>query len=292
MINDQITTPYTTRWRRRGRDGEHDRADAEHEQRGGNDVQARAEHRARGRNRRLASRHRASRTVPRALAATSTAAAPTARRPPNTGAAARRAAASTCTSRPDVSSSAAAPTWPAGRSATTVATRRNATPKYCRTKVPCTPKLSSVSLIDAGTAPVATLATMPNKNAAAATPAHHAQEHRELAPRRRARAATRGRTGGDARRRATRAHPRRRHAERRARSSRRPARPRSAPASSERPQSLSVNGRMRSVHPNGVTSSSQCVLGPESAIMRTTNATPNTSMPRPVATRRIGPAVR
>ena len=53
-------------------------------------------------------------------------------------------------------------------------------------------------------------------------------------------------------------------------------RTRSPPRARAGAQSLSVNGRIRSVQPNGVSQSNQFVLGPESAIMRTTNATPNT----------------
>ena len=47
--------------------------------------------------------------------------------------------------------------------------------------------------------------------------------------------------------------------------------------------SLPVNGRIRSVQPNGVSHSSHLVPGPESAIMRRTNATPNAPSPTPVA---------
>ena len=61
-------------------------------------------------------------------------------------------------------------------------------------------------------------------------------------------------------------------------------------ASTSGRRSLSVNGRMRSVQPNGVSHSSHFVLGPESAIIRTTNATPNTAMPSPVASRRVRPS--
>ena len=51
-----------------------------------------------------------------------------------------------------------------------------------------------------------------------------------------------------------------------------------------------MNGRIRSVQPNGVNHSSHLCSGPESAIMRTTNATPNTPMPKPVARRRVRPS--
>ncbi len=51
-----------------------------------------------------------------------------------------------------------------------------------------------------------------------------------------------------------------------------------------------MKGRIRSVQPKGVSQSSHLVLGPESAIMRKTNATPNAAMPKPVASRRDRPS--
>ena len=53
---------------------------------------------------------------------------------------------------------------------------------------------------------------------------------------------------------------------------------------------MSVSGRMRSIQPNGDNHRSHRVLEPESAIMRTTKATPNTTMPSVVATRRVRPS--
>jgi hypothetical protein len=53
---------------------------------------------------------------------------------------------------------------------------------------------------------------------------------------------------------------------------------------------FSVIGRIRSAQPNGVHHSSHLVACPESAIIRTTKATPNTAMPNPVATRRDRPS--
>ena len=54
--------------------------------------------------------------------------------------------------------------------------------------------------------------------------------------------------------------------------------------------SLCVNGRISSVHPKGVAHNIHRVLEPESAIMRTTKATPTQPIPSPVATRRVRPS--
>ena len=54
--------------------------------------------------------------------------------------------------------------------------------------------------------------------------------------------------------------------------------------------SLVVKGCMRSTQPNGVAQSSHRVAEPESAAIRTTIATPNTTMPSPLATRRVRPS--
>ena len=53
---------------------------------------------------------------------------------------------------------------------------------------------------------------------------------------------------------------------------------------------MSVSGRMRSIQPNGDNHRSHRVLEPESASMRTTKATPKTTMPSVVATRRVRPS--
>ena len=47
---------------------------------------------------------------------------------------------------------------------------------------------------------------------------------------------------------------------------------------------------MRSVQPNGVAHKSHFVDWPESAIIRSMNMTPNTAMPKPVATRLVRPS--
>ena len=54
--------------------------------------------------------------------------------------------------------------------------------------------------------------------------------------------------------------------------------------------SFSVNGRTRSIQPNGVNHSIHFVASPESAIIRTTNMTPSTPNATPLATRRVRPS--
>ena len=70
-------------------------------------------------------------------------------------------------------------------------TRRRST---ARTKLPCTPNLSSVSLSDVGTIPVVTLAMMPNTSPAAAAPTHQPTSTGELEPHGRAATASRARS--------------------------------------------------------------------------------------------------
>ncbi len=55
-------------------------------------------------------------------------------------------------------------------------------------------------------------------------------------------------------------------------------------------RSFRVNGCISSVHPNGVVQRIHSIPVPESAIIRSTKATPNTAMPKLVARRRSGPA--
>src|SRR6266540_3204629 len=162
---------------------------------------------------------------------------------------------------------------------------RNTTPKYCRTKLPYAPNFSRMALIEYGTAPLATLAMTPNVNAAAAAPAHQAMSTGSSSRRARPNGvrSPNGRGGTTSREASTPAPASRRDASSVVATT---SANTVAPATTSGPASFSVNGRIRSVQPNGVNHRSHRVLGPESAIMRTTKATPNTPMPNPVAKRR------
>ena len=118
------------RARQAGRQRQDDRTDAEDQERGRDDVERGADHRVQADPDALRLGARPDRQSRRASAATTTATAASAKRWASTGAR-RTGPTRRWTSRPEVSSSAAAPIWLAGRSAITVAISRKATPRYC-----------------------------------------------------------------------------------------------------------------------------------------------------------------
>ncbi len=170
-----------------------------------------------------------------------------------------------------------------------MAISRKATPRYCSRKLPRTPNLSSVSLMEEGTFPVATFAMIPNAKPAPAAPTHQptstGSSSRTASPHGEPRPNLRGGTTS-------------RDASVPAPTSRRAASTTDAAtstttvtaASTRGRGSLSVSGRMRSIQPNGDNHRSHRVLEPESASMRRTKATPKTTMPSVVATRRVRPS--
>ena len=168
-----------------------------------------------------------------------------------------------------------------------MATSRNATPRYWFTKLPWTPNLSSVSRSDFGAAAAVTLEITPSIKPEAKAPTHQATStgasRRTFMPN----ADAKPNGPEAARRRVTRGTP--------SPTSRRDAITTATVAKTSTEitagtsgrRSFSVNGCIRSVQPNGVVHKSQRVPGPESAIIRSTNITPKTRMPKPVAARRV-----
>ncbi len=173
---------------------------------------------------------------------------------------------------------------PAG--ATTVATSRNTTPKYCAERLPRTPNFSSVSLSDPGVEVVVTLAIVPNITPNPSKPAHHAtstgNSRLALSPNAEPRPNARsGATSSEARM----PSPVSRFDESTTATLHNPITARTAGISGRR--SFRVSGCIRSIQPNGVAHSNHRVAWPASPIMRNTRVTPNVATARPVAPRRV-----